>query len=139
MTTKIRPEVSEKNPYWIERHRYYELKHFCMQYPIWKKEYASLLGNFSSASIIPVANKCRGNANPTAQITERMIYYSERIKMLERTARLTDPEIGMYILLGVSEGFSYECLRARTGLCCSKDNYYNLYRRFFKLLSEERQ
>lgn len=28
------PELSEKNPYWIERHRYYELKHFCLQYPI---------------------------------------------------------------------------------------------------------
>lgn len=27
MATTIRPELSEKNPYWIERHRYYELKH----------------------------------------------------------------------------------------------------------------
>lgn len=36
MGTTIRPELSEKNPYWIERHRYYELKHFCLQYPIWK-------------------------------------------------------------------------------------------------------
>ena len=26
MGTTIRPELSEKNPYWIERHRYYELK-----------------------------------------------------------------------------------------------------------------
>lgn len=24
----IRAEVSENNPYWIEKHRYYELKHF---------------------------------------------------------------------------------------------------------------
>ena len=39
MGTTIRPELSEKNPYWIERHRYYELKHFCLQYPIWKKAY----------------------------------------------------------------------------------------------------
>ena len=31
MATMIRPELSEKNPYWIERHRYYELKHFCLQ------------------------------------------------------------------------------------------------------------
>lgn len=29
----IRAEVSENNPYWIEKHRYYELKHFCLQYP----------------------------------------------------------------------------------------------------------
>ena len=44
MATMIRPELSEKNPYWIERHRYYELKHFCLQYPIWKKAYAALDG-----------------------------------------------------------------------------------------------
>lgn len=39
MSTTIRPEVSEKNQYWIEKHRYYELKHFCLQYPIWRKSY----------------------------------------------------------------------------------------------------
>lgn len=38
----IRAEVSEKNPYWIEKHRHYELKHFCLQYPIWKKAYSSV-------------------------------------------------------------------------------------------------
>lgn len=27
MATEIRPELSEKNPYWIGKHRYYELKH----------------------------------------------------------------------------------------------------------------
>lgn len=30
MATEIRPELSEKNPYWIGKHRYYELKHFCI-------------------------------------------------------------------------------------------------------------
>ena len=44
MGTTLRAELSEKNPYWIEKHRYYELKHFCLQYPIWKKIYRSLDG-----------------------------------------------------------------------------------------------
>lgn len=44
MGTTLRAELSEKNPYWIEKHRYYELKHFCLQYPIWKKAYAALDG-----------------------------------------------------------------------------------------------
>lgn len=51
MGTTIRPELSEKNPYWIERHRYYELKHFCLQYPIWKKAYAALDGLALSISL----------------------------------------------------------------------------------------
>ena len=28
MGTTIRPELSEKNPSWIDRQRYYDLKHF---------------------------------------------------------------------------------------------------------------
>lgn len=31
MSTTIRPELSEKNQYWLDKHRYYELKHFCLK------------------------------------------------------------------------------------------------------------
>lgn len=30
-------ELSERNPYYISKHRYYELKHFCLQYPEWEE------------------------------------------------------------------------------------------------------
>lgn len=47
MATVIRAEISRKNKYWINKHRYYELKHFCLQYPIWKQKrdlvYASMI------------------------------------------------------------------------------------------------
>ena len=39
MATVIRPEISEKSKYYIDKHRYYELKHFCLQYKEWKKGY----------------------------------------------------------------------------------------------------
>ena len=32
-----RAELSKKNPYYISKHRYYELKHFCRQYDEWKR------------------------------------------------------------------------------------------------------
>lgn len=60
MGTTIRPELSEKNPYWIERHRYYELKHFCLQYPIWKKAYAALDGLSRRPSDMEVFSKNGG-------------------------------------------------------------------------------
>ncbi|MDR3050714.1 MAG: hypothetical protein LBU67_03220, partial [Oscillospiraceae bacterium] len=53
MGTTVRPEISEKSKYWIERHRYYELKHFCLQYPVWQKAYSALDGCCSrSASVV---------------------------------------------------------------------------------------
>lgn len=47
MATVIRPELSENNKYWISKHRYYELKHFCLQYPEWK----SLYDEFSDVTV----------------------------------------------------------------------------------------
>ena len=138
MATTIRAELSEKNPYWIEKHRYYELKHFCLQYPIWKKIYRSLdgLSGHSTDFTTMVVNSKLGD--PTAKIGMAKVYYSDRMKMLEQTATRTDETLGIYILNGVTEGWSYDILKARLGIPCCKDTYYELYRRFFWLLNKER-
>ena len=138
MATTIRPELSEKNPYWIEKHRYYELKHFCLQYPIWQKQY-SLISNTRSNetySLTPIAN--RSFYDSTGETAVDRTYYSLRIELLERVAKETDDVIGNYILKGVTEGWSYDILKARLNIPCCKDIYYELYRRFFWLLDKGR-
>lgn len=40
MTTSIRPEISRRNQHHISKHRYYELKHFCLQYREWGNDEA---------------------------------------------------------------------------------------------------
>ena len=138
MGTSIRPEVSNKNKYWIDRHRYYELKHFCLQYPSWKKIYISLDG-YSRKPLNPlIFVKPTNIGDPTAACAEARIFYSERLKLLERVAEETDSVLGKYVLKGVTEGLSYEHLRVRTDVPCCKDTYYELYRRFFWLLSQAR-
>ena len=83
MGTTIRPELSEKNPYWIEKHRYYELKHFCLQYPIWRKAYSVLDGYANppkdSASFVITSTL----GDPTAKCAMAKTYYSERTDMVE--------------------------------------------------------
>ena len=66
-------------------------------------------------------------------------YLTNRIKMLEDVAQATDKLIGPYILKGVTEGRSYDQLSAYKQVPCSKDTYYDLYRRFFWLLDQARQ
>ena len=138
MEAKIRPEISEKNPYWIERHRYYELKHFCLQYHVWRREYFAIDG-FSPkpASMAIAATNVLGN--PTANCAMEKSYYSERMGMIERAAKETDEQLADYILKGVTEGWSYDILKARLEIPCGKDTYYDLYRRFFWLLDKERR
>ncbi|MDD3204222.1 MAG: hypothetical protein PHS74_00585 [Lachnospiraceae bacterium] len=138
MSTVLRAELSEKNKYWIDKHRYYELKHFCLQYPIWKKSYQSLDGMSKRPSDFLAISNTNETGDPTAKCAIAKDYYSERVKMIEQAAQETDAELGCYILSGVTEGCSYDILRARKNIPCCKDVYYELYRRFFWLLDNTR-
>lgn len=139
MGTLIRPELSKKNCFWIDKHRYYELKHFCLQYPMWKQIYESLDG-LSKKPINPTGfSKSSEISDPTSKCAVMKTFYRERIDMLENTARLTDRVLGSYILKGVTEGITYDCLKARIEIPCCRSTYYELYRKFFWLLSEARK
>lgn len=139
MATKIRAELSRKNQYWIERHRYYELKHFCLQYRYWKTQYAALSGIRGQGNDICRTRENGVESDPTCDTAIRLSYYSRRFDMIERVAQATDSEIGHYILVGVTEGLPYDVLRARLNVPCCKDAYYDLYRKFFWLLDKERE
>ena len=67
------------------------------------------------------------------------IYYRDRIELVNRVAVLTSEELSKYILIGVTEGLSYEQIKARLDIPCCKDVYYELYRRFFWILDRARQ
>ena len=140
MGTKLRAELSGKNKYWISKHRYYELKHFCLQYPLWKKAYAAI-GELTIQSsimddvILSVTNKI---GDPTGNRAVARVYYWERMMMIERVAQATDMDLWIYILKAVTEDLSYNHLKTRLDMPCGKDMYYDRYRKFFWLLSRER-
>ncbi len=136
MSTVTRPELSQKNKYWIERHRYYELKHFCLQYPIWEKAYAIAAFEQRKASALSVRNS--NISKPTEECAIRCLYYSNRIELVKKTAKEANAELADYILTAVTQGLSYDLLRARTNIPCNKSAYYELYRRFFWLLDKNR-
>lgn len=138
MATVIRPELSTKNKYWIDKHRHYELKHFCLQYPTWKRTYRALeqLG-----VTMTTFDRTPGNGAPTdvtAKYAIRKFYYSSKIDMVEKAAREADQDLYLYILKAVTEGLSYTYLKTSMDIPCSKDTYYDRYRRFFWLLNESR-
>lgn len=138
MATTIRAEISEKNKYWIDKHRYYELKHFCLQYPFWKKEYASYTDigpNLSSFEQIYSDNM---PSDSTANWALKRAYYHEKISLIEKIAKETDYILYKYILKAVTEGLSFTYLKTRLNIPCGRDMYYDRYRRFFWLLSEIR-
>lgn len=138
MATVIRPELSIKNKYHIDKHRHYELKHFCLQYPTWKKAYVDLenIGiAASSGERLPSSNL---PGDPTAKRAIAKAHLTERIEMVERIAREADDYLWYYILKGVTENLSYTYLKSRLEIPCGKDMYYDRYRKFFWLLNKAR-
>lgn len=128
MSTDVRPILSKKNQYWISKHRFYELKHFCMQFMDWQRERAALDGL-----------AYREERSPTEPEAILRAGYSKRIQMIMRAAEQTDGVIGDYILVAVTKGLSYEALNARSPIPCCKSTYYELYRKFFWLLDKLRE
>ncbi|MDD3239835.1 MAG: hypothetical protein PHW47_07110 [Lachnospira sp.] len=138
MSTDIRPEISKKSKYWISKHRYYELKHFCMQYPEWKKIYSSLEDKTLPGICIDCVTKRSGISNPTQEIGIEMEEYSRKIEMIEDTAYHTDPTLCGFIIKAVTESTSFTELEMMMDIPCSRDTFYDRYRKFFWMLNSVR-
>jgi len=139
MGTDIRPEISKNSKYWISRHRFYELKHYCLQYPEWKKLYSAL-----EEKSLPkgVCYECivqqSGLSNPTADIGSLRAEYSKKIDMIDLIVNTADPELASYILKAVTEEVPFIYMETVLHIPCSRDTFYERYRKFFWLLSSVR-
>ena len=138
MATVIRAEISEKNKYYIDKHRYYELKHFCLQYNEWKKAYASCNESLIFASNLEKMPSTNLPSDLTAKYAMKKAYYGERIKLIEHAAKEADDFLYPHIMRAVTEGLAYTHLKTRYDIPCGRDMYYDRYRKFFWLLSEMR-
>lgn len=138
MATLIRPELSIKNKYWIDKHRYYELKHFCLQYPIWKQLYLSITEKSVGVSSFEYFSGNNEPSDPTSDRALLKAHYSEKIDLIERIAKESDKYLYPYILKAVTEDLSFTYLKTKLDIPCGRDMYYDRYRKFFWLLSEVR-
>ncbi len=130
---KQTPNISKKNPNWIEKQRYYELKHFCLQYPYWQKQIHNI-NLYPSLGIGVQAD----TPDPVLKIASLRENYIRNIELIEKAAAVTSKGVAPYILRGVTEGLSYDAMMAKTVLPCSRDVYYELYRKFFWTLDKLR-
>lgn len=129
MTTTITPSLSRSSKYYISKHRYYELKHFCLQYPEWKYQMVTLGGVLRNSNLIE---------DPTGETASKLADLEKNIKLVRTTAIKSDKDLSNYIFKAVTEERSYDNLKAFFDIPCSRDMYYDRYRKFFWLLDKER-
>lgn len=142
MGTNTRPELSEKNRWWISKHRYYELRHFCQQYPEWQAQLKEIDGLPSSSPAGQEHIRGSNPADPTSVYAEARAWLSKRIGLVTDAAFETCDHQFWYTILveAVTENASYDVLEARKGIMpVSRDSWYDLYRRFFWTLDKMRE
>lgn len=133
--SKIRSTVSKRNKFYISKNRFLMLYYYCLQYKDWQQEYINLHG-IRTINTDGLSGS-RGSGNPTAAAGERAAELSDKMDVIEDTAKEAAPEIWMYILLAVTtEGMTFDKLKGK-GLPCERKMYYNCRRRFYWLLDKK--
>lgn len=112
--------------YELSRHRYLELKHYCLQYPEWKILYSELAAKG--------LGKGFKQENPTATTAVKLADYKLNIELIEKTAYDADPEFSSYILRSVTEDISFSQLN----LPCEKEIFVLFRMKFYWLLSQRK-
>lgn len=110
--------------YELPRHRFLELKHFCLQYWDWRKQ------------LILADREKPGTPQDdvVSNTATRRTDLNNAIQLIEKTAWNTDTNLGSYILRSVTENLTV----SQVDPPVSKDEFFELRRKFFWLLSEEK-
>ena len=109
--------------YELSKHRFYELKHFCMQYPEWLKLYSEADG-FASES-----GKNEGDTTSRDGMTRAQLYKNMRliVKTCQNLGYDHWPDLLRYII-GASKSIRED----------ETDLFFYYYRKFFWILSKKR-
>lgn len=136
-----RPELSEKSKWWISKHRYYELRHFCLQYPDWVSMISDIDGLPSSSPERHEHINQGRHSDPTTVYVEVREFLTRKINLVDKAAfEASNHQFWYTILLeAVTTGSSYDILEARKGIMpVSRNEWYDVYRKFFWYLDKLR-
>jgi len=139
MSTLIRPEISKRKVEWIPKHRYYELKHFCLQYPEWKKQLANEIFLRSSSTIDTTNDIQVEFIDKTSDIVSKLMDYSKNVELIETTCKAIDILLWKYLLEAVTKNKSWNYLKYVKEIPCGRNKFYSMYRKFFYELDKRKR
>ena len=135
MAKSLYTTTSKKNPYYISKHRYLELKHFCLQYPEWKQRYRELEDSIKHSKYYISTGECTSDRDIVSEMASELAELNRKIKMVEKCCEETDPELANYILQAVTRACTYEYFQTHSGIPCCRDTFYLRYRKYFWMLN----
>ena len=139
--TKIRGELSKKNPLYVDKHAFLSAYHFALQYPDWKRQYTEAIGQAVKAVDYDDMPHGTSTGDPTPRIAMRSSILRSNIDLIENTALLAGQDLAEFLLYAVTnEGVTFVSLsseRCPLGrIPCERTKYYQMRRLFYYLLSK---
>ena len=136
MSTNVRTEISKKSPYHLSKHRMLELKHFCLQYPEWKKEHERIevLRSYFPFGLPSESS----HSDMTGDLGTKAADLMLKMNLVDRLCQQYGGDICDWLFMGVAYGMSFPQMEAR-GIPCSRDYYYERYRRFYWALDRAKR
>lgn len=141
--TRVRPELSKRNELYIDKHAFYTAYHFALQYPEWKRQYSELIGGAVKAVDYKDSPRSSETGDPTACIAMRSSILRGNIELVESTALIAGRDLAEYLLFAVTnESVTYKYLSSGRvkelgAIPCGRNQYYNMRRLFYYLLSKK--
>lgn len=128
----------ELKKYDIGKHRYKELKNFCLQYPAWKDELKYKTDALKSPNLDKMP-RGGGISDSTGDLATRRAELQSKCKMIEHTAEeAAGKELAEYIIENAThEDKGYYYLKTITGMPAGQGLFYNARRRFFEKLDKK--
>lgn len=124
------------NPKYIISKKHYEiLKTFCSKYRIYKYNYQNYNLYGTSGGLKKVETR-KSFMDPTANKAIVRHEIHEKIQIIENAARTASPDLYDYILLNVTDNYTYHWMRGKMGLKCSWTEFADLRAKFFWLLDK---
>lgn len=140
----VAKELSLKNPWYIPKYRYLELRNYCLQYPEWVTAGNDILSAYSGHSIA----QPKSESNTVLRIVEDRMALAGRyfdqmrlVKKCVKKASDTSELLERMIFDGVTKNISYDAQVARDADCAivPRNTYYDCYRRFFYILDQTKK
>lgn len=134
----MRSELSKKNPFWLSKERYLELKHYAKSYWDNKCELKYLPEEKIHSEFVTSTNKrIYFNSSRTEKTVLRCIQLETKVETIEKAASVVGGDVfAPYILWCATEGMSYDAINAQCPIPCGRRQFYQMYRQFFWILDQ---
>ena len=130
-------KMIKRDKYYLGQYRYYELKYFCLQYDKWEKAYKGIIKAIEDMPKLKI--KHLDSNKMLKELEDSKIYFKNRIDLINEVAKETTEKYSEIMIRAVTDNDSYMYLKELYPNILGKDEFVDLYKKFFYILDKKRK